>query len=71
MIFSSYLIALFGGLFLYFVMVMDAKYIDPNSKPISPKLPLVVTLMIWLICTFYQGESISIKPQIMTQGFYR
>ena len=71
MIFSSYLIALFAGLFLYFIMVMDAKYIEPNNKPISPKLPLVVTLMVWAICAFYKGEQMTTRPPIMIEGFYR
>ena len=56
---SSYLIALLSGVVLYLIMVMDAKYIDPTDKPISPKIPLLVTLMIWMICMFYMPTQVA------------
>lgn len=62
---SSYLIALLSGVVLYLIMVLDAKYIEPSDKQISPKIPLSVTLMVWLICVFYKPNSV---PIIKTGG---
>lgn len=69
---SSYLVALFSGVLLYLVMLLDAKYIEPSDKQISPKLPLFVTLMVWLICVFYKtGATIPVSKQgILVGGFY-
>jgi hypothetical protein len=70
---SSYLVALFSGVLLYLVLVLDAKYIEPNDKPISPKIPLFVTLMVWMICVFYKsdGSSVPIARQpVLLGGFY-
>lgn len=69
---SSYLVALFSGALLYLVMLLDAKYIEPSDKPISPKLPLFVILMVWLICVFYKSSSVVPvnKQKILVGGFY-
>ena len=69
---SSYLVAFFSGVLLYLVMILDSKYIEPSDKQISPKLPLFVTLMVWLICVFYKATpSIPVSKQtLLTGGFY-
>lgn len=69
---SSYLIALLSGVVLYLIMVLDAKYIEPTDKQISPKLPLLVTLMVWLICMFYIPGRVStvVKPVTNLNRFY-
>jgi hypothetical protein len=53
-------------------MILDSKYIEPSDKQISPKLPLFVTLMVWLICVFYKATpSIPVSKQtLLTGGFY-
>ena len=69
---NSYLIPLFIGVLVYLIMILDAKYIEPHDRPISPKIPLVVTLLVWLVCNFYKGESpVAYKPEIFTGGFYQ
>lgn len=69
MIFDTYLIAILSGLVLYLVMILDAKYIDTSKgdEPISPKIPLFVTLMVWIICTF--RDSPSIQPMPMNKQY--
>lgn len=70
---NTYLIAIFAGVLVYFVMMLDAKYIEPSDKPISPKIPLFVTLLVWLICVFYTSETSSLpiaKQPAMVGGFY-
>jgi hypothetical protein len=69
---SSYLIALFSGVLLYLVMILDAKYIEPNDKQISPKIPLFVTLLVWMICVFYKtdGSNIPVAQQTMLHGSF-
>lgn len=71
---SSYLVAILSGVIIYLVMIIDCKYIDPNDRPISPKIPLFVTLLVWTICMFYKTDSItqipvSQQPMLMG-GFY-
>ena len=69
---SSYLLALCSGLLVYLVMLLDAKYIDPNDKPVSPKIPLFVTMIVWFIVVFYKTESSVpvLKQKAMVGGFY-
>ena len=72
---SSYLIALFTGVLLYLVMLLDCKFIEPNNRVISPKIPLFVTLMVWLICVFYKSDGVIAHVPINQQpmlsgGFY-
>ena len=40
------------GLLLYIIMVLDYKYIEKTYNEISPKYPLLITLMIWILCEF-------------------
>ncbi len=49
MFLNSYLIALLSGIFVYLIMILDAKYIEQvkDDKPVSPKIPLLVTLIVW------------------------
>ena len=66
MFLNSYLIAIFAGIFLYLIMILDAKYIEKvkDYKPISPKIPLLVILIIWIICTFLENQVIKKVPAI-------
>lgn len=66
MFLNSYLIAILSGTFIYLIMLFDSKYIDPNkcNETISPKLPLLVTLMVWLICIFQENQVITKIPII-------
>jgi hypothetical protein len=69
---NSYLLSFLFGLIIYGMMVIDARYIEPNNKPISLKIPLASMLLFWIIYEFV----ISVKPSpvaiqpIMAGGFY-
>jgi len=58
MFINSYLIAFFSGAFIYLIMIIDSIYIDPikTNKNISPKIPLLVMLLVWIICIFQQNN---------------
>ena len=47
-------------------MIFDAKYIEQvkDDKPVSPKIALFVTLLVWLICTFQETQVIKKVPII-------
>jgi hypothetical protein len=66
MFLNSYLIAILTGIFLYLIMIIDAKYIErvKDDKPISPKIPLLVTLIVWIICTFQETQVVKKMPVI-------
>jgi hypothetical protein len=66
MFINSYLIAFFSGIFIYLIMVIDSIYIEPlpNNKTVSPKIPLLVTLLVWIICSFQEKNIISNLPSI-------
>jgi hypothetical protein len=66
MFINSYLIAVFSGVLIYLVMIIDSKYIEPNkcNEQLSPKIPLLVTLLVWIICTFQENEVIKQVPII-------
>jgi hypothetical protein len=69
----TYLIAVLAGLIMYLVLFIDAKFIDTskNENNISPKIPLFVTLMVWVICAFVGSESASPEPLMMTHQMMR
>jgi hypothetical protein len=78
MFFNSYLIAILLGAFVYLIMIIDSKYIEPKKYKdnVSPKIPLLVTLLIWIICTFQENNIIkkvpvinAINQQILTDPF--
>jgi len=59
-------------------MLIDSKYIEPNkcNEHISPKIPLLVSLLVWIICTFQENEIIkhvpifnTINQEILTMPF--
>ncbi len=65
MYFNSYLIAILSGFFIYLVMLLDAKYIEKTStEKISFKLPLLVALLVWIVCTFHETQIIEKIPNI-------
>ena len=70
---NSYLLSILVGILVYAMMVLDNKYIDPKKDPVSPKIPMFVTLILWLICEFYLNAP---KPlplathQALKGGFY-
>jgi hypothetical protein len=66
MFLNSYLIALLSGIFVYLIMILDAKYIEQikDDKPVSPKIPLLVTLIVWIICTFQENQVVKKMPVI-------
>ena len=66
MFFNSYLIAILSGIIIYLIMILDAKYIEQvkDNKPISPKIPLLVTLIVWIICTFQETQVVKKIPMI-------
>ena len=66
MFLNSYLIAILSGILIYLIMILDAKYIEQvkDNKPISPKIPLLVTLIVWIICTFQETQVIKKVPVI-------
>ena len=66
MFFNSYLIAILSGIIIYLIMILDAKYIEQvkDNKPISPKIPLLVTLIVWIICTFQETQVVKKLPMI-------
>jgi hypothetical protein len=66
MFINSYLIAILSGVFIYLMMVLDSKYIDPSkdNKQVSPKIPLLVTLLVWIICVFQENQVIKQMPII-------
>jgi len=61
MFINSYLIAFFSGVLIYLVMIFDSIYIEPvkPKKTISPKLPLLVMLIVWVICVFQEKNQIN------------
>ena len=63
---NSYLIAILSGVFIYLVMILDSKYIEQSkdSKPVSLKIPLLVTLLVWIVCTFHESQIIEKVPTI-------
>lgn len=66
MFINSYLIAILAGAFIYLVMLFDAKYIEQTSdnKPVSFKIPLLVTLLVWIICIFHENQVVEKVPTI-------
>jgi hypothetical protein len=65
MFFNSYLIAILSGFFIYLVMLLDAKYIEQSgTEKISFKMPLLVTLLVWTICTFHETQIIENIPSM-------
>ena len=71
---NSYLIAIFAGVLVYLVMMIDNKYIEPTDRQVSPKVPLFVTLLVWFICIFSNSDNTAIpisKQPVMTGGFYK
>lgn len=66
MFINSYLIAIFSGVLIYLIMLIDSKYIEPTkcNEQISPKIPLLVSLLVWIICTFHENEVIKNVPMI-------
>lgn len=70
---DSYFIAILIGILTYFAMVIDA-YVNKNKiNSVSPKIPLFVTILVWVVCEFFIKEPV--KPiipaaQIMQGGFY-
>ena len=58
MFMNSYLIAILCGVFIYLIMILDAKYIEQTKeyKPISFKIPLLVTMLVWIVCTFNESQ---------------
>jgi hypothetical protein len=66
MFLNSYLIAILSGVLIYLIMIFDAKYIEQTKeeKPVSPKIPLLVTLLVWVICTFQETQVIKKVPII-------
>jgi hypothetical protein len=63
---NSYLIAILSGVFIYLIMILDAKYIEQtkDSKPVSFKIPLLVTMLVWIICTFHETQIAEKVPTI-------
>lgn len=64
MFLNPYLISIFAGFFIYIIMIIDAKYIEKDNKIVSPKIPLLVTLIVWLICTFQENQVVKELPVI-------
>lgn len=51
---NSYLIAIISGLIVYIALYIDGKYIEPVEKEnISIRIPLLVSLIVWIVCTFF------------------
>lgn len=63
---NSYLIAILSGVLIYLIMILDAKYIEQNkdSKPVSFKIPLLVTMLVWIVCTFNETQIVEKVPTI-------
>jgi hypothetical protein len=63
---NSYLIAILSGVFIYLIMILDAKYIEQtkDSKPVSFKIPLLVTMLVWIVCTFNETQIVEKVPTI-------
>ena len=69
---NSYLLSFLFGLLIYGMMVIDAKYIEPNNKQISPKIALFAMLLFWIIYEFVINSKVSpaaVQP-ILAGGFY-
>jgi hypothetical protein len=66
MFFNPYLISILAGILIYVIMLLDARYIEKtkDNKPVSFKIPLLVTLIVWLICTFQENQVIKQVPVI-------
>lgn len=66
MFMNSYLIAILSGVFIYLIMILDAKYIEQtkDTKPISLKIPILVTILVWIVCTFNETQIIEKVPTI-------
>jgi hypothetical protein len=71
---NSYLIAILSGVFIYLVMILDAKYIEQTkeTKPVSLKIPLLVTFLVWIICIFHESQIVEKVPTInaLKQNIY-
>lgn len=63
---NSYLIAILSGVLIYLIMILDARYIEQTkeSKPVSLKIPLLVTGLVWIICTFHESQIVEKVPTI-------
>jgi hypothetical protein len=63
---NSYLIAILSGVFIYLIMILDSKYIEQtkDSKPISFKIPILVTVLVWVVCTFHETQITEKIPTI-------
>lgn len=71
---KSYIISALIGLCVYLMMLIDITFIEPSEKNISPKIPLFVTLIVWILCEFilFKPEDvINIPQKIMVGGFYK
>jgi hypothetical protein len=64
MFLNSYLIAILTGILIYLIMILDSKYIEQDNKQVSPKIPLLVTLIVWIICTFQENQVVKKVPVI-------
>jgi hypothetical protein len=64
MFLNSYLIAILTGILIYLIMILDSKYIEQDNKQVSPKIPLLVTLIVWIICTFQENQVVKKMPVI-------
>jgi len=66
MFMNSYLIAILSGVFIYLVMILDAKYIEQTkeTKSVSLKIPLLVTFLVWIVCTFHESQIVEKVPTI-------
>jgi len=47
-------------------MILDSKYIEQtkDSKPVSFKIPLLVTVLVWIVCTFHETQIAEKVPTI-------
>ena len=66
MFMNSYLIAILSGVFIYLIMILDAKYIEQTkeTKTVSVKIPLLVTLLVWIVCTFHKTQIVEKVPTL-------
>ena len=70
---DSYFIAILIGILTYCAMAVDAYINKVSIKSVSFKIPLFVTLLVWVICEFFikqQPKPVIPTAQIMQRGFY-
>lgn len=58
---NSYLIALLFGILIYVAMIFDSIFIEVTDKPVSPKIPLLVMLILWLFCEYVNVTYLTVK----------